>query len=99
MKERQLYFYILSDSDRSNGHKVGITVNPDQRLRTYRTQSPGCTFHAIYPIPDKSIETKLLYELSGAFKTVREVVYGPLSIIQNIVEGYLEEHDLLQLTE
>ena len=99
MKQKQLYFYILSDSDRANGHKVGITINPDQRLRTYRTQSPGCVFHSLYPIPNKSIETKLLYELSGAFRTVREVVYGPLPIIQNIVEGYLIEHDLLETQE
>ena len=99
MKTKQLYFYILEDLDRNNGHKVGITVNPNQRLRTYRTQSPNCTFRAVYPIPDKSVETKLLYELSGAFKTVREVVYGPISIIQTIVEGYLNDHDILQTPE
>lgn len=93
MNKKQ-HFYVLNEPDRATGYKVGITVNPEQRLRAYRTASPQSYFELIYEIPDKKHEKKILYELSGAFRVDHEVVYGPLSIIQNIIEGYLDDHDL-----
>lgn len=91
---KTLYFYILVDPDKQNTHKVGITKNPAQRLKNYRTAAPNSYFHSTYPIPDKIHEKNILYHLSGAFRVEREVVHGPLSIIQNIVEGYLTDHEL-----
>lgn len=89
-----MFFYILVDPSRDGVYKVGITKNPNQRLRSYRTAAPECYFHRVYSIPDRSHEKKIFYELSGAFKMNREVVYGPLSIIQNIIEGYLDDNEI-----
>jgi hypothetical protein len=94
--QKTLYFYILVDPDKKNAHKVGITRNPDQRLRSYRTAAPGCYFLNTYVIPDKKHEKNILYELNGAFRVEREMVHGPLSIIQNIIEGYLQDKALLE---
>jgi len=91
---KKQYFYILNEPDRAAGYKVGITTNPDQRLRTYRTASPQSYFEAVYEVPDRKHEKRIIYELSGAFRMDREVVYGPVSIIQNIIEGYLEDHGI-----
>jgi hypothetical protein len=88
-------FYILVDPDKSNVYKVGITKNPKQRLKSYRTAAPQCYFHQIYDIPDASHEKAIFYELSGAFPMDKEVVRGPLSLVQNIIEGYLLEKELL----
>jgi hypothetical protein len=93
--DENLFFYILVDPDKTGYHKVGITKNPEQRIKSYRTAAPGAYFHKIYEIESKKNETDLLYELSGAFRVRSEVVKGPLNIIQNIVEGYLEEKNLL----
>ena len=94
MNKKQYYFYILNEPDRASGYKVGITTNPDQRLKTYRTSSPQSKFESLYKIPDRKHEKRIFYELSGAFRMDREVVYGPLSIIKNIIEGYLDEQNL-----
>lgn len=90
-----LYFYILVDPHRDGVYKVGITKNKEQRLRSYRTASPEAFFHKIYEIPEKKHEKEILYQLSGSHRVVREVVHGNLRIIQNIIEGYLEENELL----
>ena len=92
---KSLFFYILVDPDKKNIYKLGITKNPDQRLRSYRTAMPQCFFDKIYRIPDKSHEKKIFYEVSGAFRMDKETVKGPLPIIKNIIEGYLHEQNLL----
>ena len=92
-KNKEYHFYILNEPDRASGYKVGITTNPTQRLKTYRTASPQSYFESLYRIGDKKHEKAIFYELSGAFRMDREVVYGPLSIIKNIIEGYLDEQD------
>ena len=93
------YFYILVDPDRPNVHKVGITKNPQSRIRSYRTSAPSAYFHKIYKIPKteniKKHEKEILYHLSGAFKTRAEVVSGPLKIIENIIDDYWIDHGLL----
>ena len=92
---KHLWFYILVDPDKDGVYKVGITTNPKQRLKSYRTAAPQCFFHALYSIPDRKHEKRIFYELSGAFKMDSETVKGPLSIIQNIIEGYLRDHSIL----
>ena len=94
-KNKQMFLYVLVDPDKNDVYKVGITTNPDQRLRTYKTAAPQAFFHVIYQIPDRKHEKKIFYELSGAFRMDGETVRGPLSIITNIIEGYLRDHSII----
>ena len=91
MKNKKVFLYILVDPDKEGVYKVGITTNIKQRLKTYRTAAPQSYFTKIYEIPDKKHEKAIFYHLSGAFRMDKETVKGPLSIIINIIEGYLEE--------
>lgn len=92
---QKLFLYVLVDPDKNGVYKVGITTNPDQRLRSYRTAAPQAFFSSIYQIPHKKHEKRIFYELSGAFRMDGETVRGPLSIITNIIEGYLRDQSIL----
>ena len=85
----------MVDPDKEGVYKVGITKNLKQRLRAYRTAAPQCHFVKVYSIPDKKHEKEIFYQLSGAFRMDKETVKGPLKIIINIIEGYLEENEIL----
>jgi hypothetical protein len=89
---KQMFLYVLVDPDKNGVYKVGITTNPDQRLRTYRTAAPQSFFSSIYMIPDRKHEKRIFYELSGAFRMDGETVKGPLPII---TEGYLRDHSII----
>lgn len=94
MATNTLYFYILVDPRRHGSYKVGITRNLKNRIKSYHTLAPESYYHTTYKIPDRSHESKIIYELAGAFRVTNEVVHGNLNIIQNIVEGYLTDHDI-----
>ena len=84
----------MVDPDKPKKCKVGITKNPDNRLRSYRTASPQCYFEEIYNIPDKIHEKNLLYELSGAFIVDHEYIHADPKLIKNIVESYFDDNDI-----
>lgn len=89
-----LYFYILIDPDKTNKCKVGITINPDQRLKPYRTANPDCYFKKVYTIPDKIHEKRILSLLKDVFTVRSEYVHGSPNIVQNIIEGYFTDNEI-----
>jgi len=90
-----LYYYVLLDPDKPYQSKVGITKDPKQRLRAYKTQCPRCTMHKTWKIPTKVIERDLLNLFKEAhFIVEREVVFTSALMIERIVDGYIVDHDL-----
>lgn len=92
-----MFLYVLEDPDKLNRCKVGITKNPDQRIRPYRTSNPDCYFYKIFRIPDNNYrfhEREILTLLKDVFKVRSEYVYGSSKMISNIIECYLEDNDI-----
>lgn len=89
-----MFLYILVDPDKSNRCKIGITKNPGQRIKPYRTANPDCYFKIIYTIPDK-IHEKRIHELfRTAFTVKSEYVYCSPNIAQNIIEMYFDDNGI-----
>ena len=84
-----LYLYIMVDPDKMNRCKVGITKNPEQRIRAYKTANPKCYFSYVSAIKNKYVEKTVLYELKGAFVVDSEYVWSNPIIVQNIVESII----------
>lgn len=89
-----IYYYILVDPDKKNRCKIGITINPDQRLRAYRTANPDCYFLKVYTIPHKDHEKEILRLLKNVFTVRSEYIHGSPKFIQNIIEGYFDDNDI-----
>ena len=89
-----IYYYILIDPDKPRKTKVGITKNPNRRIKSYRTSAPGCFFKKIYEIPDKIHEKKILNELRAVFRVQSEYVHCHPDLVQNIIESYLDDNDI-----
>lgn len=70
---------------------MGITQDPDQRIKAYRTAAPDCYFKKIYDIPHKIHEKRILDLLKDTVKVNREYVHCNPEIVQNIVEGYFDD--------
>lgn len=87
----QLYLYILLDPDKPNFCKIGISTNPTNRLKTYRTASPNCSFFKTYPINDKIHEKKILNILKDTFIVRSEYVHCNPHIVHNIIESYFDD--------
>lgn len=82
------------DPDKPTKTKLGITKNPSNRIKAYKTAAPGCYFQKIYELPDSVHEKKILDILKDRFKVESEYVHCHPQIVQNIVEGYLIDHQL-----
>lgn len=89
-----IYYYILVDPDKTNKCKLGITKNPEQRIRPYRTSNPDCYFHKIYTIDSKYHEKAILAIIKNIFTVKSEYIHGSPNIVQNIIEGYFDDHDI-----
>lgn len=89
-------YYIMVDPDKPNKCKVGITTDPAGRLRSYRTASPQCSYHALYRNVDntRQHEKNILNILREGFSVDREYVHCPPSIVQNIVEAYFTDNNI-----
>ena len=87
-------YYILVDPDKPNNSKVGITKNPQQRLRAYRTAAPSCYFLKIYNNVERFHEKRILSLLKDTFTVKSEYVYCQPGIVKNIVEGYFEDNGI-----
>lgn len=94
MCENSVFYYILVDPDKIGRCKIGITKNPDERIRSYRTANPDCYFKKIYSIPDKIHEKRILSLLKNVFTVRSEYVYCSPNIAQNIIEGYFDDNDI-----
>lgn len=84
-------YYILFDPDKPQTCKVGITKNPEQRLKAYRTAAPSCTFLKVFNNIPKYHEKRILELLKDIYTVKSEFVYAPPKMIQNIVEGYFDD--------
>ena len=87
-------YYILIDPHKPDYCKLGITKDPEQRIKAYRTAAPDCYFKKIYEIPDIRHERKILDLLRESFKVNREYVHCNPIIVQNIIEGYITDVDI-----
>lgn len=84
-------YYILVDPDKPERCKIGITKNPDQRIRAYRTANPDCYFLEVYELPHKSHEKRILDMLRGVFTVRSEYIHGNPKTIQSMIECYFDE--------
>lgn len=89
-----LFYYILRDPHKTNFTKVGITRDPASRIRSYQTASPQCGYQAVYALPHRRHEKKILELLKDIAHVDREVVHLPPQLVQNIVEGYFQDNDI-----
>lgn len=89
-----LYYYIMIDPDKSHRCKVGITKDPKQRLRAYRTSNPAVYFSVVYKIPCSLHERKLLDLLRDVCVVRSEYIHYDPSLVQNIVEGYFTDNGI-----
>jgi hypothetical protein len=87
-------YYIMVDPDKPNFCKLGITTDPLQRIKAYRTAAPDCYFKKVYDIPDTIHERRILSLLRESFKVNRETVLCNPTIVQNIIEGYFTDVDI-----
>lgn len=91
---KQLYYYVLMDPDKTHVCKIGITTDPDSRLKAYRTAAPGAFYLGLYNLPHRSHERKILDLMKDRFPVRSEVVTCPPSLVKNIVEGYFMDNDI-----
>lgn len=91
-----LYYYIMVDPDKPNKCKLGITKNPKQRIRAYKTAAPNCYFLSTYKIPNKLHEKRILELIKDVFRVESEYVHCNPALIKNIVEGYFVDNNIEQ---
>jgi hypothetical protein len=84
----------MVDPDKPSKCKVGITIDPEQRLVAYRTASPQCFFKALYNNIELRHERKILSLLKEIVQVDREYVHMNPSIVKNIIEGYFEDNEV-----
>jgi len=82
------------DPDKGHVCKVGITKNPDNRLKAYRTSAPNCYYYGLYTIPDKIHEKKILDMMKDRFTVRSEVINCNPAIVKNIVESYFTDNEI-----
>ena len=92
----KLYLYVMVDPDKETKCKVGISKDPNRRLREYRTASPQCYMKHITEIPHRKHEKRILEELKGTAKVDREYVHLHPSIVVNIIDGYMLDNGIIQ---
>jgi len=89
------YYYIIKI--RESLIKVGITKNPEQRLKAYRTADPSLDFYKVYELPmDKreilKKEKTILSELRRWYTCRSETIESDNPrAIEMIVDGLLNE--------
>jgi hypothetical protein len=89
-----IQYYIMVDPDKPNKCKLGITKDPHNRIRSYRTANPNCYFLVVYTIPDKIHEKKILDLLKDRFRVQSEYVHCHPNLVKNIVECYLNDNNI-----
>lgn len=81
----------MVDPDKPDKCKVGITKDPKQRIRAYKTAAPNCYFSKIYEGVDKCHEKRILNLLKDVATVHREYVHYHPSMVENIIDGYFED--------
>lgn len=94
MRTNLVYYYILVDDDKPTKCKVGITSNPDQRIKAYKTGSPNSRFLKVYKNIERYHEKRILDLLKDIAKVQSEYVHFHPSLVKNIVEGYFIDNNI-----
>lgn len=88
-------YYIMVDPDKPTKCKVGITKNPSQRIKAYKTAAPQCYFQRVYSNIEIVHERKILDLLKDVATVQSEYVHFHPKLVQNIVEGYFDDNDII----
>jgi len=84
----------MVDPDKPKKCKVGITINPKQRLRAYRTAAPSCYFLKVYSNFERIHERRILDVLRDVARIESEYVHFHPEMVRNIVEAYFDDNDM-----
>lgn len=83
--------YILVDPDKPHTTKLGITKDPEQRIKAYRTAAPHSYFLIVYSNVDKKHEKKLISIIKDIATITSEFIRLPPEMVKNIVDCYFNE--------
>lgn len=95
MEKKYTNYYIMVDPDKPYKCKVGITKNPKQRIKAYRTASPQCIFLIVYSNIEPFHEKKILDLLKDVARVDREYVHYHPSLVKNIIDGYFMDNNVV----
>jgi len=84
----------MVDPDKPKKCKVGITKNPPQRLRAYRTAAPSCYFQHVYKDIEVIHEKRILNLLKDVAKVQSEYIHFYPELVQNIIEAYFDDNSV-----
>lgn len=84
----------MVDPDKTNRCKVGISKDPDKRIKAYRTAQPQCYFLTIYKDVESTHEKKILELLKDVARVDREYVHYHPEMVKNIIDGYFVDLDI-----
>jgi len=93
-RNEPVFYYIMVDPDKATKCKVGITKNPKQRLKAYKTAAPSCFFRKVYDNIPKYHERNILNVLKEVARVQSEYIHFAPWLVQNIVEAYFDDNDV-----
>ena len=85
----------MVDPDKPTKCKVGITKDPSQRIKAYKTAAPQCYFLEVYQNIETYHEKKILAILKDVAKVHSEYIHCEPRLVKNIVEGYFMDEGVL----
>lgn len=91
-KDKKLYFYVLTNPDVVSKCKIGITTNPESRLRSYRTANPQCSYELLTEIENRKFEKDFLFNIKAQFRVDREYVWCSPKVISSIASSMLNDY-------
>ena len=91
-----MFYYLMVDPDKKNKCKFGITKNPEQRIKPYRTANPQCYFSKVWEIDGALQESEILKLLKDAkFIVHREYVHAPAALVETIINNYFIDNGFI----
>jgi hypothetical protein len=93
-KYLMLYYYIMVDPDKPDKCKLGITQDPRNRMRAYKTAAPNAYFLQTYVIPDRIHERRILETIRKVARVQSEYVHCAPSFVRNVVESYFMDNNI-----
>ena len=86
------FIYIAVDPERIHGCKVGISNNPERRLKSFKTANPQMYMYKTWAVPNRLHEKSILDLLHDVFNKRSEWIYGHPSLVANIIDGYFVDY-------
>jgi len=84
----------MVNPDSPKSCKLGITKNPKERLRSYKTANPSCYFLKVYPNIERYHEKLILNVLKDVAQVKSEYVHFHPELVQNIIEAYFDDNNI-----